>query len=92
MQAPVVLCFHLRSRTETDHDRFVFWCPHCAKWHSHSAENGHRAAHCLSNPASPFRATGYTLRCVGEVPAILLTSSGNLKDIRKLELGYNPVV
>ena len=32
------------------------WCPHCAGTHAHSAEEGHRAAHCASGP---FRDTGY---------------------------------
>lgn len=48
--------------------RFVFWCQFCGCEHVHSAENGHRAAHCAYG--SPFVERGYVLQEVNEVGTI----------------------
>lgn len=57
-------------------------CPYCEIPHVHSAEPGHRAAHC-HRKESPFLATGYVLDIVGEaagpetlIPAGLLVGHG----------------
>lgn len=57
-------------------------CPFCEVPHVHSAEPGHRAAHC-HRKESPFLATGYVLDIVGEadapealIPAGLLVGRG----------------
>jgi hypothetical protein len=38
---------------------WTFWCPHCRRRHTHSAEPGHRVAHC--DLKSPFYERGYVL-------------------------------
>jgi hypothetical protein len=37
-----------------------FWCAFCKCFHYHSAESGHRVAHC-HNRESPYDETGYVL-------------------------------
>ena len=37
-----------------------FDCPHCGVMHTHSAEAGHRVAHCYK-PNSPYDNEGYVL-------------------------------
>lgn len=45
------------------------WCCYCRTWHHHTAENGHRVAHCGnigSYDNSPFEETGYIIKLVGK--------------------------
>ena len=44
---------------------YYVWCDHCGKYHQHGAVDGPRVAHC-ADPASPYKATGYTLVHRGE--------------------------
>lgn len=39
---------------------WAVWCEHEGIYHTHSAGDGHRAAHC-TDPTSPYRDTGYTI-------------------------------
>lgn len=48
----------------------VAWCDRCRRWHHHSREDGHRVAHC--GDRSPYRETGYSLRCIGAAPPAVL--------------------
>lgn len=41
--------------------RLHMWCDHCLRWHHHTAEEGHRHAHCVVEN-SPYHLTGYVLR------------------------------
>lgn len=41
-------------------NQLVVWCQYCRTPHYHSAEDGHRGAHCV-NQESPYRKTGYVL-------------------------------
>jgi hypothetical protein len=46
------------------------WCEWCKRWHTHTAGEGHRAAHCVCR-RSPYRATGYMLVAAeGEPPKL----------------------
>lgn len=40
-------------------DQWAFWCPWCRAEHWHSAEAGHRAAHCMRS--APWYNQGYWL-------------------------------
>jgi hypothetical protein len=48
------------------------WCPYCAVYHYHGAEDGHRVAHCIYVPESyprgsnPIRDTGYYIMMPGK--------------------------
>jgi hypothetical protein len=53
---PVFLCRPI----EGDPLRWKFWCPYCERDHTHSAMDGHRAAHCFEG--SPLRDSGYTIK------------------------------
>jgi hypothetical protein len=62
---PVVLCEQVGSQ-------WSFWCPFCKRRHWHSAEPGHRVAHCgherldrsgrVVKDYSPFYESGYVLK------------------------------
>lgn len=54
---PVFLAQRVRSG---ECEVFTFWCPWCHVFHTHSAENGHRLAHCY-HERSPLKKTGYIL-------------------------------
>ena len=41
------------------------WCDHCKEWHVHSRGAGKKTAAC-TDPKSPYRRTGYTLRYAGQ--------------------------
>ena len=65
-----------RSQRPGRTPQYAVWCVHCRAWRYHSAEDGHRAAHCAED--SPYSATGYELRWTGEdlTPAIKREHSG----------------
>jgi hypothetical protein len=54
---PVMYC---RVETIRGGTVWTFGCPHCRRRHTHSAEPGHRVAHC-TDPTSPYAARGYVL-------------------------------
>lgn len=47
-----------------DGHHYTMWCDFCRAWHRHGRGDGDVAAHCAYKD-SPYRRTGYVLRCVG---------------------------
>jgi hypothetical protein len=54
---PLMHCYAEKVRGGTV---WKFVCPHCRRQHTHSAEPGHRVAHC-EEPGSPYTERGYVL-------------------------------
>ena len=63
---PIVDAYRLPADRRGECDDFVFLCLFCRDWHSHTPEEGHVSHHCTAE-SSPFRRTGYILRCVGTI-------------------------
>jgi hypothetical protein len=61
---PVFLCQEVNDGTQ-----WRFWCPWCAKHHTHGALYGHRVAHCHDH-RSPFDARGYYVAGPADAPFI----------------------
>jgi hypothetical protein len=61
---PVVLCEVVAPSRLHGVESWQFWCPFCARYHTHGAARGHRVAHC-SDSSSPFYKTGYVLKLKG---------------------------
>jgi hypothetical protein len=58
---PVVLCEKVAPSRPGEVWTWKFWCPFCARYHTHGAGYGHRVAHC-GDHRSPFYETGYVLK------------------------------
>lgn len=56
---PVFFCDVRPPSKRGDNATYSFDCPYCLVRHTHSAEDGHRAAHCREG--SPLRDQGYWL-------------------------------
>lgn len=63
LDAPTVAAYDLLL--DNGAEVWLIDCPHCGEPHAHGPGEGHRIAHC-TNPASPYRRTGYNLAYAGE--------------------------
>ena len=41
---------------------FVFWCPFCNRFHTHSCYEGHRLPHCINQDSPYLQTGGYILK------------------------------
>ncbi|MEW6454370.1 MAG: hypothetical protein AB1490_27275 [Pseudomonadota bacterium] len=83
---PVVACYWVPPTEKNHPGEYAVWCPFCSEWHTHgAAAAGHRAPHCIEE-SSPFKETGYELKCIGLLPKHLMTKTGSLKNISKLKI------
>ena len=57
IEIPIIKCNRVPFGDGTD--RYIFFCDFCHREHTHSPENGYRAAHC-HNPEFPYF-NGYIL-------------------------------
>jgi hypothetical protein len=80
---PTVACFLIEAESRNEVPVYAFWCSFCDRWHTHGAvSEGNRSPHCIS-PESPFKRTGYNLKCVGKLPRKLFKRDGSLKNLTR---------
>lgn len=67
--APVLPAFEVPAGGQ-----WAVFCPACRCWHFHSAEPGHRAAHCITKPGM---GKGYILEYAGKLTKEIRRNGGN---------------